>query len=71
MNTFYFLLVFMTVKGIKCEFTLDWLKNANKNENFHKAFYLFIFQATLLVIQGHANKCTNPVLLAKSMLTFM
>lgn len=71
MTTFYFLLVLMTVKGTECEFTLDWLKNVNKNEKFRNAFYLFIFQATLLVIQGHANKRTDPVSLAKSMLTFM
>lgn len=49
----------MTVNGTKCEFTLDWLKNVN--EKFHNAFYLFIFQPMLLVIQGHANKHTDPV----------
>lgn len=61
MNTFYFLLVLMTVKGSKCDFTLDWLKNVNENENFHNIFYLFIFHPMLLVIRGHANKHTDPV----------
>jgi len=37
-NTFYFLLDLMTVKGTKCEFTLDWVKNVHDNEKFHNTF---------------------------------
>lgn len=48
MNTLYFMLVLMTVKGTKCGFTLVWLKNVSKNEKFHNTFYLFIFQTALL-----------------------
>lgn len=65
MNTFYFLLVLMTVKGTKCEF--DWLKNVHEMKKSHNAvYYLFSSQccqscramqsnAPILFTQIHAD----------------
>lgn len=41
MNAFNFLLVLMTVKGTKCEFTVDWLKTGKENKKLHNAFIYF------------------------------